>query len=146
MGRYNGYAMWPDLMQRVDADASLYATLFMACAVKKGAPDISEADLRDSLEILTRDGDTLNTPAREAYYCHVCAVAGRPNFSWMSRLQELAEQGKTVFLYDDTPKELEPELAAKLAHHGGGFVSGIAFIFFQTVSTLITDNAVACQF
>ena len=37
---------------------------------------------------------------------------------------ELAEQGKTVFLYDDTPKELEPELAAKLAHHGGGFVSG----------------------
>ena len=93
MRRYNGYAMWPDLMQRVDADASLYATLFMACAVKKGAPDISEADLRDSLEILTRDGDTLNTPAREAYYCHVCAVAGRPNFSWMSRLQELAEGG-----------------------------------------------------
>ena len=31
---------------------------------------------------------------------------------------ELAEQGKTVFLYDDTPKVLEPGLSDLLASHG----------------------------
>ena len=37
---------------------------------------------------------------------------------------ELAEQGRTVYLYDDTPKKLEPELEESLARHGGGFVCG----------------------
>ena len=37
---------------------------------------------------------------------------------------ELAEQGRTVYLYDDTPKQLEPELEELLARQGGGFVCG----------------------
>ena len=36
--------------------------------------------------------------------------------------KELAEQGRTVYLYDDTPKQLEPELEELLARQGGGFV------------------------
>ena len=37
---------------------------------------------------------------------------------------ELVEQGRTVYLYDDTPKQLEPELEELLARQGGGFVCG----------------------
>ena len=55
---------------------------------------------------------------------------------------ELAEQGKTVFLYDDTPKELEPELAEKLAQHGGGFVCGNIEEILGKVQQVVLSPAV----
>jgi len=55
---------------------------------------------------------------------------------------ELAEQGKTVFLYDDSPKELEPELAAQLAQHGGGFVSGHIEEILEQVQQVVLSPAV----
>ena len=55
---------------------------------------------------------------------------------------ELSEQGKTVFLYDDTPKELEPGLAAQLAQHGGGFVSGNIEEILGQVQQVVLSPAV----
>jgi UDP-N-acetylmuramoylalanine--D-glutamate ligase len=55
---------------------------------------------------------------------------------------ELTEQGKTVFLYDDTPKELESELTAQLAQHGGGFVSGNIEEILGQVQQVVLSPAV----
>ncbi|MDY6292069.1 MAG: UDP-N-acetylmuramoyl-L-alanine--D-glutamate ligase [Succiniclasticum sp.] len=55
---------------------------------------------------------------------------------------ELAEQGKTVFLYDDTPKVLEPELADALAANGGGFVSGNVEEVLAKVQQVVLSPAV----
>ena len=50
---------------------------------------------------------------------------------------ELADQGKTVFLYDDMPKDLEPELTEMLARNGGGFVSGNIEEILQQMQQII---------
>ncbi len=55
---------------------------------------------------------------------------------------ELAGAGKTVFLYDDTPKELEPELADTLAVGGGGFVCGNIEDVLAEVQQVILSPAV----
>ena len=55
---------------------------------------------------------------------------------------ELAEQGKTVFLYDDTPKQLEPELEELLMRNGGGFVSGNITEVLDKVQQVILSPAV----
>ena len=55
---------------------------------------------------------------------------------------ELADQGKTVFLYDDMPKDLEPELTEMLARNGGGFVSGNIEEILQQVQQIILSPAV----
>ena len=55
---------------------------------------------------------------------------------------ELAGQGKTVYLYDDTPKTLEPELAASLAAHGGGFVCGDPEAVLAKVQQAVLSPAV----
>ena len=55
---------------------------------------------------------------------------------------ELAEQGKTVFLYDDTPKVLEPGLSDLLASHGGGFVSGNIEEVLAKVQQVVLSPAV----
>ena len=55
---------------------------------------------------------------------------------------ELAEQGKTVFLYDDTPKELEPGLAESLKRNGGGFASGNIEEILQQVQQVVLSPAV----
>ena len=55
---------------------------------------------------------------------------------------ELADQGKTVFLYDDMPKDLEPELTEMLARNGGGFFSGNIEEILQQVQQIILSPAV----
>lgn len=55
---------------------------------------------------------------------------------------ELAEQGKTVFLYDDTPKKLEPELEELLARNGGGFASGNITEVLGKVQQVVLSPAV----
>ena len=55
---------------------------------------------------------------------------------------ELADQGKTVFLYDDMPKDLEPELTEMLARNGGGFVSGNIEEILQQVQQIVLSPAV----
>lgn len=55
---------------------------------------------------------------------------------------ELAEQGKTVFLYDDTPKSLEPELEELLARNGGGFASGNITEVLGKVQQVVLSPAV----
>ncbi len=55
---------------------------------------------------------------------------------------ELAEQGKTVFLYDDTPKKLEPELEELLARNGGGFASGNITEVLGKVQQIVLSPAV----
>ena len=55
---------------------------------------------------------------------------------------ELAEQGKTVFLYDDTPKQLEPELNELLVRHGGGFVCGNIESVLAKVQQVVLSPAV----
>ena len=55
---------------------------------------------------------------------------------------ELAEQGKAVFLYDDTPKKLEPELEELLARYGGGFASGNITEVLDKVQQVVLSPAV----
>lgn len=55
---------------------------------------------------------------------------------------ELADQGKTVFLYDDMPKDLGPELTEMLERNGGGFVSGNIEEILQQVQQIILSPAV----
>ena len=55
---------------------------------------------------------------------------------------ELAEQGKTVYLYDDTPKKLEPELEESLARQGGRFVSGNLAEILEQVQQVVLSPAV----
>ena len=55
---------------------------------------------------------------------------------------ELAKQGKTVFLYDDSPKTLEPELEAALAAKGGGFVCGSLEAVLNQVQQVVLSPVV----
>ncbi|MBR4908489.1 MAG: UDP-N-acetylmuramoyl-L-alanine--D-glutamate ligase [Acidaminococcaceae bacterium] len=58
---------------------------------------------------------------------------------------ELADQGKTVFLYDDSPKTLELDLTEKLAKCGGGFVSGNLEEVLAKVQQVVLSPAVPCN-
>lgn len=55
---------------------------------------------------------------------------------------ELAKTGHRVFLYDDTPHELEPALAAMLTRNGGGFVSGHPEELLPKVQQIVVSPAV----
>jgi len=56
--------------------------------------------------------------------------------------EELADQGKTVYLYDDAPKTLDPELTEKLASHGGRFVNGNIEEVLQKVGQVVLSPAI----
>ncbi|MEI7899075.1 MAG: MG2 domain-containing protein [bacterium] len=91
MQRWDGFAMWPDIVGS-SPEATVYAAFFLVQAAQAGyaLPKESLAEVLKVMRNQLPDGDDVS----RAYVCHVLALAGQPDHAWMLRLYEQAESLK----------------------------------------------------